>query len=192
MRGMERLLTVELATIASASPPSLRRLVDGHFDFIARSLRRLGVAETDLDDAAQRVFLIATRKLDAIDAERARSFLFATALRVASESRRARKRREAGEMAAAQALAPRSQTPEDLAASRQARELLDEILNGMPMDVRTVFTLFELEEMTMAAIADLLALPRGTVASRLRRGREIFHAEAKRLRARHAHVGIKP
>jgi RNA polymerase sigma-70 factor (ECF subfamily) len=139
----------------------------------------------------QKVFLIAARKLDAIEAERAKSFLFATALRVASETRRARRRREAGEMAAAEGLALHSETPEDLASARQARALLDEILDGMPMEVRTVFTLFELEEMTMAAIADLLALPRGTVASRLRRGREVFHAEARRLRAQNAQVGIK-
>jgi RNA polymerase sigma-70 factor (ECF subfamily) len=192
MLGMEGLLKAELAAIASASPPNLRHLVDAHFDFIARSLRRLGVVETDVDDAVQKVFLIAARKLDAIAAEHAKSFLFATALRVASETRRARRRREAGETAAAEAFAPCSESPEDLATTHQARALLDEILDAMPIEVRTVFTLFELEEMTMAAIADLVALPRGTVASRLRRGREIFHAEAKRLRARHAQVGIKP
>jgi RNA polymerase sigma-70 factor (ECF subfamily) len=62
--------------------------------------------------------------------------------------------------------------------------VLDGILDAMPMDLRTVFTLFELEAMTMVEIAQVLSIPAGTVASRLRRGREIFHAEAKRLRER--------
>src|SRR5260370_40698654 len=119
MLGMEGLLKAELAAIASASRPSLRHLVGAHFDFIARSLRRLGIAETDVDDAVQKVFLIAARKLDAIEAERAKSFLFATALRVASETRRARRRRQAGEVAAADALALHSATPEDLASAHQ-------------------------------------------------------------------------
>jgi len=191
MLGVEGLLKAELRPISHASPPSLRHLVDAHFAFVARSLRRLGVEEMDIDDAAQRVFLIAAHKLNAIQAERAKSFLFATAMRVASETRRARKRRAAWEMAAAESVSPLSENPEELATARQARALLDEILDRMPMEFRTVFTLFELEEMTMAAIADLLAVPPGTVASRLRRAREIFHAEAKRMRALHEY-DVKP
>jgi DNA-directed RNA polymerase specialized sigma24 family protein len=37
--------------------------------------------------------------------------------------------------------------------------------------------------MTMAAIAETLGLPPGTVASRLRRAREEFHAASKRFQA---------
>jgi RNA polymerase sigma-70 factor (ECF subfamily) len=62
-------------------------------------------------------------------------------------------------MAAAESVSPLSENPEELATARQAPALLDEILDRMPMEFRTVFTLFELEEMTMAAIADLLAVP---------------------------------
>jgi RNA polymerase sigma-70 factor (ECF subfamily) len=45
-----------------------------------------------------------------------------------------------------------------------------------------VFVLFELEEMTMAAIAETLQIPPGTVASRLRRARERFEALAAIVR----------
>jgi RNA polymerase sigma-70 factor (ECF subfamily) len=45
-----------------------------------------------------------------------------------------------------------------------------------------VFVLYELEGLSMAEIAGLLELPPGTVASRLRRAREEFHAQARRLR----------
>jgi RNA polymerase sigma-70 factor (ECF subfamily) len=44
----------------------------------------------------------------------------------------------------------------------------------MPMDLRAVFALFELEQVTMAEISVLLGLPAGTVASRLRRARREF------------------
>src|SRR3954452_9193821 len=44
----------------------LRGLVTQHVDFIWRSLRRLGVIDGDVGDAAQQVFLIAAKKLDQI------------------------------------------------------------------------------------------------------------------------------
>jgi RNA polymerase sigma-70 factor (ECF subfamily) len=59
----------------------------------------------------------------------------------------------------------------------------------MPLDLRAVFVLFELEELPTAEIASLVGVPVGTVASRLRRARGEFHRIAARLRARAGHVG---
>src|SRR5438105_15553391 len=66
----------------------LRRMLDECFDFIWRSLRRFGLSDDRADDAAQQVFIIASRKLAAIRPENERSFLFGTAMRVASDIRR--------------------------------------------------------------------------------------------------------
>jgi RNA polymerase sigma-70 factor (ECF subfamily) len=41
--------------------------------------------------------------------------------------------------------------------------------------------LYEFEEMNMSEIADVLEIPRGTVASRLRRAREEFRARVSAL-----------
>jgi RNA polymerase sigma-70 factor (ECF subfamily) len=54
----------------------------------------------------------------------------------------------------------------------------------MPIDLRAVFVLYELEQLTSAEIAELLQIPPGTVASRLRRARESFESCVARLRAR--------
>jgi RNA polymerase sigma-70 factor (ECF subfamily) len=67
---------------------------------------------------------------------------------------------------------------------RQARALLDEILEELPLPLRAVFVLYELEEMSVSEMANLLLLPRGTVASRLRRARAEFERVVKRLKAR--------
>jgi RNA polymerase sigma-70 factor (ECF subfamily) len=75
-------------------------------------------------------------------------------------------------------------TPEQLAQRRRARELLDEILDAMAFDLRTVFVLYEVEELTMAEIAEALDLPPGTVASRLRRARADFQRRVARLQSR--------
>ena len=52
--------------------------------------------------------------------------------------------------------------------------MLAAALEALPIAFRSVFILYELEEMTTAEIALTLALPAGTVASRLRRARELF------------------
>ena len=159
----------------------LRVMVDGYYAFIWRSLRRLGVPEPDVDDAVQQVFLTASRKLTSIRPESEKSFLFQTAVRVASDARRTiRRRREVLDEAT-------SETPcsapdaEAIAEMRQARATLDLILEGMPIDLRVVFVLYELDEMPSAEIAALLDVPVGTASSRLRRARAEFSARVADL-----------
>lgn len=169
---------------AGADPDArLRRMLDEHFDFLWRSLRRFGLSEDRADDAAQQVFLIASRKLDAIQLGSERSFLFGTAMRVASDIRRsAPYRREIAHADVGLDLEGGAQ-PDELLDQRRARELLDRVLDEMELDTRMVFVLFEIEEMTTAEIASLLGIAHGTVASRLRRAREDFEARVKRLGA---------
>ncbi len=56
----------------------------------------------------------------------------------------------------------------------------------MPLEQRTVFVLFELEELAVPAIAELVGVPVGTVNSRLRRAREIFQTATKRIQLHEA------
>jgi RNA polymerase sigma-70 factor (ECF subfamily) len=159
-------------------------MVDAHYDFVWRSLRRLGVPELDVDDCAQQVFLVASRKLADILDGADRAFLFSTAMRVASDARRSRtRRREVQEDDATEAHDP-APDPEQIADRQRARAVLDQVLDAMPMDLRAPFVLFELEEIPTAEIATMLDLPAGTVASRLRRAREEFQSIVARLKAR--------
>ncbi len=159
----------------------VRALVDAHYEFVWRALRRLGVRDADVEDSVQRVFLVATRKLDAIRAGSERSFLFQTALRVAADDRRRdRRRREVPASDDDDADPAIDCEPEELVDMRRAREALDEILDGMDLDLRAVFTLFELDELTLTEIAELLSIPRGTAASRLRRAKAFFRQKASR------------
>ena len=161
-----------------------RAMIDSNFDFIWRSLRGLGVPAASIDDAAQQVFWTASQKLSAIIAGSERSFLFATARGIASNARRSQLRsREVLDEDALASHVDRAPDPEQIAASRQARQLLDRILDGLPEDLRAVFLLYELEGQTMGEIAALLGTPTGTVASRLRRAREEFQSAARRYQA---------
>ena len=168
-----------------------------HFDFVWRSLRRLGLSPVDADDGAQEVFVVASRKLSAIQPPTEKRFLFATALRVASTRRRGLKRRREdsrswlGEDEAELDGEHSEPGPERLAELLHARRDLDEILDAMKLEQRAVFVLYELEEMTVPEIASLLALPPGTVSSRLRVAREEFDLSLRRLRARAQFSGAK-
>lgn len=174
--------------MSPAEKARFRAMIDQHFDVLWRSLRRLGVPPTEMDDCMQQVFLVASRKLPSITAGSEQAFLLGTALRVASDARRGReRRREVAEDDAAQRADP-TPLPDDLTDQKRLRELLDEVLLAMPMDLRSVFVLFEIEELSTQEIAVLLGIPTGTAASRLRRAREEF----ERLLARHTRGGRSP
>jgi RNA polymerase sigma-70 factor (ECF subfamily) len=162
----------------------IRRMFETHFDPLWRFMRRLGVAQMDLDDALQEVVVIAANRLADIPLPSERSFLFGTAFRVASEHRRRRtSRHEVGDEELARQEDPAPE-PDAFSDQVRARALLDEVLAVMPTDLRAVFTLYEIEELTMVEISELLGVPLGTVASRLRRAREQFEARIHRLQVR--------
>jgi RNA polymerase sigma-70 factor, ECF subfamily len=176
---------------AAGSEGRLRALIDAHYDFVWRSLRRLGIPAGDVDDGVQQVFLVASRKLDAIRAGSERSFLYQTALRVAADARRARRRRREVMGEEVELALDRAPGADDLTDLWRARARLDRILDTMTLELRAVFTLFELDQLTLTEIAALLEVPRGTVASRLRRARVEFFDQAARL-AERGKDGAKP
>jgi len=159
----------------------LRWMVDEHIDFVARVLRNAGTPLSEMDDEVQRTFITAARRLDDVRPGAERSFLLQTALHVAAHARRtAARRREVLSEESPELIDP-AQTPEQLADQRRARVLLDRVLDQMTTDLRTVFVLYEFEELSMAEIAEALSIPRGTVASRLRRARSDFHERVRAL-----------
>jgi len=104
--------------------------------------------------------------------------VFGTALRLAQSVRRRSAREPASD--GSDLNASSLPGPDELADQKRARELLDRVLDEIPLELRTVFILFELEGLTSPEIAQIVGVPLGTVASRLRRGREKFRAIVER------------
>ena len=175
-------LAVAPPASAAASKDRLGSEIRENYEFLWRSLRRLGVAEASVEDAAQQVLVVFARRIDDIHRGAERSFLFATATRVAADFRKMQsRRREVPESDTLDNHASPMPSVEQLIDQGRARELFDWVLAEIPVELRAVFILFELENMTMATIADMLDLPPGTVASRLRRARATFESKASRL-----------
>ena len=184
------LATFQGVTRASERETRLRALVDRYVDFVARVLRNAGTPEAEVDDDVQRTFIAVSNRLDDVRPEAEKSFLLQTALRMAAHARRTLARRREVHDSDAQL---RIQVPiqtEQLLDQKRARELLDQVLETMPPDLRMVFVLYELEELSMVEIASALEMPQGTVASRLRRARADFRERVRALsHIPHAEVG---
>lgn len=154
---------------------------EDHFDFVWRSLRRLGVPTSGLDDAAQEVFMVAFRRVAEFEGRSTlKTWLFGIAWNVARRAARGPARRE-------EPLAdvvPSSADQEESVSRAEAVRTLYEILDGLEPDKRAVFVMAELEEMTAPEIAEIAGVPLNTVYSRLRAARSDFDAALKRRRAR--------
>jgi RNA polymerase sigma-70 factor (ECF subfamily) len=172
-----------LTPTATQHADRLRSIVAEHYPSLWRFLRRLGVPEADAEDAAQKCLCVLAQRIDDVAPGKDKSFLFAVALRVAKAMRRERRFAPgAGDderLAELPSIGPDAGQQLD---ERRARVVLDALLASLPLDLRAVFVLYELEELTMVEIARALDLPMGTVASRLRRAREAFEELSRRVR----------
>ncbi|HVY30837.1 MAG TPA: sigma-70 family RNA polymerase sigma factor [Polyangiaceae bacterium] len=169
---------------------NLEQIYERHADFVWRTLRRLGVTDAEARDAAHDVFLIVHAHLDRFEGRSSLStWLFAICRSVARDFRR-RERRDGRARA-------RDWVPVDVdeaidlradvgrAAEHQQQLLeLERILSTLSSEQRNVFVLFEIEKLTGEEIAEALAIPLGTVYSRLQLARKSFRAEIERTRAR--------
>lgn len=187
--GTVPLVRVRPASSERSRPSSVearaRDLVETHYELVWRAVRAFGVARDDADDAAQQVFIVASRRIDDIVPDSERAFLFTTARGIAANYRRSKARKpEILDEEAILAVLDDAPDVEEVLDDARAHALLDHVIAGLDDDLRAVFVLFELEEMSTAAIASILEIPVGTVGSRLRRARDEFHASVKRLRAR--------
>jgi RNA polymerase sigma-70 factor (ECF subfamily) len=157
-----------------------RALFEAELRYVWTSLGRLGIEERDREDLASEVFLRVHQRIDQLDPARPpRPWLFAFAVRVASEHRRrSRARHEAlGQESDAgpQAVDPRSATTDD-------REIVHRALGCLDMDRRAVFIMHFLDGFTIPEIARTLEIPVGTAYTRLRTARETFTEAVRRMR----------
>lgn len=171
---------------AARARPSFDDVYEQTFDFAWRSARRLGVAESAIDDVVQDAFLVVHRRLPEFEGRSSpKTWVFAILLRVVSEHRRTLRRKGGhAELPDPDALAGSGAEPGAALEQREASALLHALLDTLDDEKRTVLVLADLEEMGAPEIAQALSIPVNTVYSRLRAAREAFERALVRHRAR--------
>lgn len=157
-------------------------LYQQEFNYVARSLRRLGAEPHEVKDLCHDVFLAAYQRLATFDASRpVRPWLFGIAFRAMSDSRgRAYRRREVTDVDVA--AMPGQVDPHAQVEASQAREVVLKALQTVPPERRAVFVLHDLDGASAPDIAEALGTPLNTVYSRLRVARaEVTEALRARL-----------
>ena len=151
-------------------------LYEAHFDFVWRSLRRLGVPAASAEDAAQDAFVVVHRRLADLRSDAsAKAWLFAIALRVAHDYRRTLRRKGTVSLDV-ESEPSRDHGPFDHTAKAEASRKLEEFLGELDDDKRAAFVLADLEGMSVPEISQALNVNLNTVYSRLRVARERFVA----------------
>ena len=149
-----------------------------HAQTVARWVSRLAGPGADVEDLTQDVFVVVARRLRAYRPDSLIStWLFSIAARIAANDRRRQRirrfwmrlRPNLDEFAR-----PGDATPSDLLEQQERRHRLHQTLNHLGERQRRAFVLFELEEMSIAEVAQLMGLNPGNVRVLLHRARAAF------------------
>ncbi len=165
----------------SAEHPCVQAFAN-EFNYLLRTLRRLGVHENDVEDLAHEVFLVLFQGWERYDPERPlRAYLFGIAFRVASNHRRKYKREVTYAVVEPDDVEP---GPDRVFEAQETRDLLLMALEKLPMSRRAVLIMHDIDEMPMTEIASALSIYRFTGYSRLRKARQELAAAVKAVRAK--------
>jgi RNA polymerase sigma-70 factor (ECF subfamily) len=179
-----------LARCRAGDASAWRQLYHQHFPMVYRLAIRLGASEREAADVAQEVFLRVWRGLGSFRGESMfRTWLYRITLNEVSRmAKEGAVRRAFGAMLAlvAREEAPPARAPDRLVEQAEAFAELEAILGRMRPKQRTVFVLFEIEELPLEQIAQVLDCPLETVRSRLRHARSDFD------RLRRQQVAVRP
>ena len=151
----------------------ISQLVDQYFESVYRFAYRLSGTSHDAEDISQQAFLDAQRKLDTLrDPDKVRAWLFMIVRNL--YRRRIRDRVTHGEVALEVLADP---LDENRGGGERVEQTLDseslqEVLNELPEEFRSVLLLFYFRELSYREIAEQLDVPIGTVMSRLSRGKK--------------------
>ncbi len=146
----------------AAAPITVEALFCEHVGFVWRILRHFGVARSDLDDQTQEVFIVAHRRLSEWDGQQPRAWLYAIARRCAARYRRQSHRRHERPVETV----PEGTDTRDPAAGMEL-DKLGLALDALDEDKRSVFVLYEVEEMTMREVAEVVGCTLPTAYARL-------------------------
>jgi RNA polymerase sigma-70 factor (ECF subfamily) len=163
--------------VPSSVRPAFREVFEQHAGSVGRTLRYLGVAEADLMDAAQEVFLVVNRRYAEFEGRSSLStWIHEICVRVAFSTRR-RNRRRREEVVAAPPEESVDAEQDLRIAQREDRALLQQLLDSLDETQRQIVVLHEIERLPMREVAEIVGCPLQTAYSRCKAALEKMRGE---------------
>ncbi|HET9957208.1 MAG TPA: sigma-70 family RNA polymerase sigma factor [Polyangiaceae bacterium] len=171
---------------AAPRPLDLESVYASQREFVWLTLQRMGVRRSDLEDVFQDVFMIVHRRLHTYRADaKLSAWLYGICLRCAARHRRRafHRREHPADVEPEAGLWPSSMTaPDQRLDARQRQERLNQLLDVLDAEHRSMVVMYEIEELSCAQIAELTGVKLGTIHSRLHTARRKLAAAAQRLK----------
>ena len=172
--------------VANRDEEAFAELVCRHGPMVLAVCRRV-IGDAHLaEDALQAVFLVLARRASDVKPGGAvRGWLHGVAVRTAKEARKIAARARGREFLVSNV--PDRPAPVERSPDADALRTLDEEIGRLPDHLRAAVILFEIDGLSRRDVADRLAIPEGTLASRLAKARKVL---AARLRDRGVTVPV--
>lgn len=179
----------EAAEIRAAQAGDRRafdRLVDAHYRSVYNTAYRMLGAESAAADATQATFLKVYEALGSFRGDSSFStWLYRITMNVCLDDLRRRKHEplsltdedDDGEPTGERDLPDESDEPARSAEQKELAELVHAAIGRLPEDFRTVIVLYDIRGLSYQEIGEVLAIPLGTVKSRLNRARNALRDE---------------
>jgi RNA polymerase sigma-70 factor (ECF subfamily) len=144
-----------------------------HFEFACRSLRLLGVEPSALEDSAQDVFGIVSRRLAEFERNaNVKTWIFAIVQRVAANHRRSRRRKREPFEPLDEGTLTTNIGPDAHANAARAAAVIQRFAAGLDEPRRALLVLGLFERLPARELSESLGIPLFTVYSRIRSLRE--------------------
>lgn len=170
------------ATVAhpAALVDDFRAIYDEHLALVFRTLRRFGVPDASLDDAAQDVFTVVHTKISDFEGRSTlKTWIFGIARRIARNHRA--KQGELPIEGGIEFLSESHALQKPASDRVEKARLLWHAMSQLSDDQRELFLLVELEQFTLREAAELLGENQNTLTSRLKRTRKQLQTSLERL-----------
>jgi len=164
--------------------PSFEELYDQWFEEVSRWARALGAREADRDDVVQDIFMVVHRRLVDFDGQNVAGWLYQIARRKVRDYRHLTWVKHlfgSSSVPLADDMLRSVKSPLDDLETRQKRELLERLLDGLNEDQRAAFVLFEIEGNSGEDIARLQGVPINTLWARIHKARKKLQQRAERF-----------
>lgn len=159
-------------------------LIRRYFDAVGRFLATKVSSPNDVQDLIAQTFEVCAKSLGRFEERSSfRTYLFGVANNVARDYIKKKQRRPEEIDFRVTRLADLGPTPSLIMGHDKEQQLLLHALRAIPYELQVIIELSFFEEMSRAQIAEVLDLPPGTVASRLRRAKAQLFEELERLAA---------